>query len=152
MTTAREIMNPDVVTVRDDMTVQELASFLVDNEISGAPVEDAEGRLVGVVSLTDVALASGSRSMEQDQSNPHYFVRGWEDRLEISELTNFQVEEGGRRVADIMTPQIYAVEEDNDVSHVASTMVEGHLHRLLVTRGERVVGIITTSDLLKLLV
>ena len=55
--TAADVMNPNVLTVQDDMTVEELASFLVENEISGAPVEDSGGRLVGVVSVTDLALS-----------------------------------------------------------------------------------------------
>jgi predicted transcriptional regulator len=43
---AKEVMHADVITVRDDMTVQEVAAFLIENQISGAPVEDGEGRLV----------------------------------------------------------------------------------------------------------
>ncbi|MBP7589377.1 MAG: CBS domain-containing protein, partial [Thermoanaerobaculia bacterium] len=45
---AKDVMNSDLITVPADMTVAELAEFLVENEISGVPVEDAEGRLVGV--------------------------------------------------------------------------------------------------------
>ena len=52
--TASDLMNPEVLTVQTGMTVRELASFLIDNEISGAPVADSEGRLVGVVSLRDL--------------------------------------------------------------------------------------------------
>jgi CBS domain-containing protein len=51
-----------------------------------------------------------------------------------------------------MTPSIFAVDEEMPVSRVAEKMIRSHLHRLLVTRRRKVVGILTTSDLLGLLV
>jgi CBS domain-containing protein len=150
---ARDIMNPEVLTVQDEMSVRELSSFLTSREISGATVEDSDGKLIGVVSLTDIALsASRSRSMPaRDQSNPDFFVRGWEDSLEMSELAGFTIEDESLRVRQIMTAAVYEVDEAASVSEVAKTMLGGHLHRVLVTSGGKVVGIITTSDLLKLL-
>ncbi len=50
-----------------------------------------------------------------------------------------------------MTPTVFAVEADSPVSHVARSMLDGHLHRLLVVDGDKVVGIVSTSDLLRLL-
>ncbi len=153
MLRAHDIMNAEVIKVRDDMTVRELASFLVDNEISGAPVENREGKLVGVVSLTDIALTvSGGDAVALDRSNPSFFVRGWEEALDVEAMTGFHVEEGeGLLVREIMTPSIYSVPEDTPVAEVARTMLDAHLHRLLVTRGDRLAGIITTSDLLQLI-
>ncbi len=149
---ARDVMNQDVYTVRADLTVRELASTLLDREISGAPVVDEGGKLVGVVSYRDIALASsGGQRLDRDQSNPDYFVRGWEDRLEMSELASFHVEDEGLQVGEIMTPGLYTVDAGQSVSEVAKIMVRGHLHRVLVTTAEKVVGIITTSDLLRLL-
>src|SRR5688572_24052494 len=50
----KDVMNPDVMTVADDMTTEELARYLNEREISGAPVVDGQGHLIGVVSMTDV--------------------------------------------------------------------------------------------------
>ena len=55
-------------------------------------------------------------------------------------------------VKDIMTPTVFSVGEDATVAEIASVMLRGHLHRLLVTRDERPVGIVSTSDLLGLMV
>jgi len=153
-TVARDVMNRDILKVRSTWSIRELATFLTDAQISGAPVEDDDGRLVGVVSVTDIVRSTpaGSVSPERDQSNPDFYVRGWEDRLEMSEMTGFHIESAGRSVQQIMTPAIFKVDEETPVSEVARTMLSGHLHRLLVTRGNQVVGIITTSDLLRLLV
>jgi CBS domain-containing protein len=146
-------MNSEVLTVRDDMSVEEVAAQLADNEISGAPVEDRDGRLVGVVSVTDIALAATSGGkLASDRSNPAFYVRGWEDRMEAEELAGLRLEGEGLLVREIMTPAVYSVPEDLPVSRVAETMIDSHIHRLLVTRGTQVVGIITTSDLLGLLV
>ena len=147
--TASDLMNPEVLTVQTGMTVRELASFLIDNEISGAPVADAEGRLVGVVSLADIAAAAtGEDRSGEDGSG--YFGRAWDDSLDEEDVEDLPLD--GMRVADIMTPQVFSVKEDATVSEIASLMLKGHLHRLLVTREDRAVGIITTSDLLGLLV
>lgn len=110
-------MNPNVLAVRADMSVRELAEFLALHQISGAPVLDARGRAVGVVSVTDVSEDDGD----------------------------------GRCVRDIMTPTVYTVPHDTPVSEAARTLIAGRIHRLFVTRAQRVVGIVTSLDLLKLL-
>lgn len=148
--TASDLMNPEVLTVREDMTVRELASFLIENEISGAPVADAEGRLVGVVSLVDIAAVASGEGRRAEGAG--FFGPDWDDGLDEEDMEDLPLDQDGLRVADIMTPQIYSVMEDSTVSEIASLMLKGHLHRLLVTREDRAIGIITTSDLLGLLV
>lgn len=144
-------MNPGILTVTDDMTVRELAAFLTDHEISGAPVEDADGRLIGVVSTTDLARAAFENG-SADSSEEHPFYRSWADAgLDVDDLEELHIEEEGLQVRDIMTPTVFAVEADAPVSHVARSMLDGHLHRLLVVDAEKVVGIVSTSDVLKLL-
>ena len=142
--TASDVMNPNVLMVQEDMTVEELASFLVENEISGAPVVDSTGQLVGVVSVTDLA---------RDRSNPDFFVSEWGGTLRRDQIEELRFGgETGMRVRDIMTPAVYSVDAETPIPEVAETLINSHIHRLLVTSGERVVGIVTSSDLLGLLV
>jgi predicted transcriptional regulator len=69
--TANDVMNTEVLTVRVDLTVRELAAFLTEKQISGAPVVDLDGRLVGVVSVTDVAESDAERpDLVGDRSSP----------------------------------------------------------------------------------
>jgi CBS domain-containing protein len=150
--TASDLMNPGVLTVREDMTVRELASFLMEHEISGAPVADAQGRLVGVVSLVDIAALASGEGRSTGEEGSSFFGRDWEDGLDEEDVEELQLDQDGLRVADIMNPKIFSVREDATVAEIASLMLNGHLHRLLVTREDRAVGIITTSDLLGLLV
>jgi CBS domain-containing protein len=152
--TAADLMNPRVLTVREDLTVRELANVLVENEISGAPVEDRSGKLVGVVSLTDIAAAlAEDDELEAESERGDFFLSEWEDdgmsREEIEELG---LDEAELTVADLMTPEVFTVREDTPVSEIAEAMIQNHVHRILVTREDRVVGIISTSDLLGLLV
>jgi CBS domain-containing protein len=152
--TAADVMNPNVLVVQEDMTVEELARFLVESEISGAPVVDPTGRLVGVVSVTDLArsVAEGT-DLTPDRSNPDFFVSEWGGTLRRDEVEELRF--GGEtemRARDIMTPAIYSVDAETPIPEVAETLINSHIHRLLVTSGEKVVGIVTSSDLLGLLV
>lgn len=151
---ARDIMNTRVLSVRDDMAVAEVAAFLVDHELSGAPVRDVGGKLVGVVSVTDVvrAAAEGGEGVARDQADPGFYVRGWDEKWSPDEARALRVRGSDSTVADIMTPAVYTVPEDTPVSDLAEIMIDSHIHRLLVTRGGEVVGIVSTTDLLGLLV
>ena len=145
--TAGDVMNTGVLTVRPDMTARELAAFLVENQISGAPVLDARGMLVGVVSLTYIAESDAERGPADGGGGYH----GWEDKLSRAEMRDLHVEGDGPLVSDLMTPTVYAVPEETPVALLARTMVSGRIHRLLVTRKHKVVGIVTSLDLLQLL-
>ena len=59
---ARDLMTTDVLTVSQEMTVSELARFLSDNEITGAPVENGGGKVVGVVSVVDIARTDSEQA------------------------------------------------------------------------------------------
>lgn len=88
--TASDLMNPAVLTVRDDLTVRDLANFLVENEISGAPVEDGSGKLVGVVSVTDIVTALVKED-GADGDRASYFVAEWEEAMSREDLEESSV-------------------------------------------------------------
>lgn len=137
---AKDVMTSQILSVREDLTLPELAAFLAENNITGAPVLDGSGKFVGVVSVTDIAESEAASS-------------DWEpgDRVAPGERGGLHVEDGGRQVRDIMTPTVYTVSEDAPVSELARAMITGRVHRLLVTRKGRIVGIVTSLDLLSLL-
>jgi CBS domain-containing protein len=151
---AKEVMNPDVITVRDDMSVQEVAAFLIENQISGAPVEDGEGRLTGVVSYADIARAASDPDVQEPPPTEQEFFRSsWEEApFSVADLQGMNTTTPGLIVADIMTPRLHTVDGDASISDAARLMLDAHIHRLLVTSDRKVVGILTTFDLLRLLV
>jgi CBS domain-containing protein len=146
---AEDIMNPDVLTVRRGMTVRELATFLAENDISGVPVLDERERLVGVVSVTDIA--SLDRPPVDSGGPHHYYLRTFETKLGLGELQDLGLDAHDLLVGDIMTPAVFTVDPDTPVSSIAQTMLDEHIHRVMVTRGHRVLGIISSLDLLRIL-
>jgi CBS domain-containing protein len=150
--TASDLMNPRVLTVSRDMRVPELANFLVANDISGAPVVDGSGKLVGVASLTDIAEVLADDDSEDGERNTDFFASEWDEGLSREEVEELPPDATELTAADIMTPDVFTVGEETPVSEIAEAMIANHVHRLLVTREDRVVGIISTSDLLGLLV
>jgi predicted transcriptional regulator len=140
-------MNPDIMTVADDMTVEDLVRYLVEHEISGAPVVDDQGQLVGVVSMTDI----GRNLAEPDNDMPDStFYRDDLSDSTLEDLGQRFAEQRSATVRDVMTPVVYQVPVTAPISEAAKIMVERHIHRLLVTQGKDPVGIITSMDLLRL--
>jgi predicted transcriptional regulator len=145
----KDVMNPDIMTVGDDMTTDQLARFLIEREISGAPVVDSQGQLIGVVSMTDI----GRNMAEPPDLGPGNsdFYRDDVADLSLEDLGQRYVDERAVTVRDVMTPVIHQVPVNASVADAARVMVQQHIHRLVVTQGKDPVGIITSMDLLKLL-
>jgi len=147
--TAREVMNPDVMAVRADMTVRDLAAFLAERQITGAPVIDADGRLVGVVSLMDIA-ESRAEGVDVAPAAPAG-GGGIEGLVDLPHGLALRIGNAEASVSQIMTPAVYTIVAETPVADIARTMISGRIHRLFVTENERIVGIVTSLDLVKLL-
>jgi len=155
MKTAAEVMTRNVLSVHADWSVTELATFLCDHAISGAPVVAADGQPLGVVSLTDIARDSAvasARTSNGATAEPHVF---YQDALERSvaheEAARFRVvDDSQTTVRDIMTPTIFSVPSNADVQEVAEVMIRGHIHRIFVMESGEIVGVISALDLLAL--
>ena len=123
----------------------------MEKMISGAPVVNKDGKLVGVVSLSDIVRNDELRTaIVNDKQESDYYLSGWEDNLNSDEIQELHLEEDDSlTVRNIMTSLIFKVKETELISAMSDIMIGGRIHRLLVTRDEKVVGIITTLDMLK---
>ncbi len=150
---ARNIMRKNVISVRDDMTTQECARFLLENEISGAPVVDQRGKAVGVISLADIVRTQGAQiSTKSEAKNvPEFYERTWDELAYIDQVPQMHVETEGLPVREIMNPVVFSVGGDATAVDMAKTMVASRIHRLLVTQDDKMVGLITSLDLLNLI-
>lgn len=147
--TASQVMTRDVLSARPDWSVDQLVEFLTEHGISGAPVLSEHDEPIGVVSLTDVAR--NGAITERSAEAPDYYRHGLEQIVGRDQLAAFRVEvESETTVADIMTPVLFSVDQDASVQEVAGAMVTGRIHRVLVTQAKKVVGIISSMDLLPL--
>ena len=144
-----DVMNPDVMTVADDMTTDDLVRFLNEREISGAPVVDGQGHLVGVVSMTDVGRNLAEPS--DFSAPPSEFYRDTADEATLEDLGQRFVEEHTVTVRQVMTPVVHQVPSTASVVEAARIMIEHHIHRLVVTQNRQPVGVVTSMDLLKVI-
>ena len=149
--TAKQVMTPKVLAVEADWSIERLCEFLIVKSISGAPVQSREGNLIGVVSLSDIVRYD--TQAEKDSQWPHdYYVHALERQFAREEAASFRIEaEPLKTVRAIMTPMIFQVDEDMPVQQVADMMIKNRIHRIFVTRDKKVVGIISTPDMLKVI-
>ena len=148
---ARDLMTRDIKAARAVWSVNRLAEFLVESNISGAPVLSEDGQLIGVVSLTDIVRYMTMPEHKTSNSRtPAYYLETLENTYTSEEINAFRVDQlSSESVHDVMTPVIFDVSEETPMGQIADLMVRGHIHRVFVTRDQTVVGIITALDLLK---
>ena len=148
--TAKDIMTLHVKSVPQSWTMQKFAAFLSDNEISGSPVANESGELIGIATLKDIA------DFHFNQVDQDHESRMDADELKESRRLRMMIFEGLAKVpvevSDIMTPIMFSVKEEASIKAVAELMMQEHLHRVFVKQGDTLTGIITTYDLLKILV
>ncbi len=125
---AKDIMEPRVVSVPPDMTLDQFEEFLTIQGIDGAPVQEDNGEVIGIASKTDVI-----RALRFQKREP------------FEQLTGQNI-----TVADIMTNDVIFVPPDLSAREVAEVMIEEGIHRVLVGDKQHVRGIITAFDLLGL--
>lgn len=143
-TTARDIMTPEPACASPSMSLREFQQMLNELEVSGAPVIDAEGKLVGVASSTDMVR----RMSEGTLDVPPAFMfdllsdQGGE-RADFEHDVDISVE-------DIMTEDPVSVRPEEPVGAIARRMAESGIHRIIVVDDEAFpIGIITSLDVLK---
>lgn len=148
MKKASDIMTTDVITVRKDTTVAELANLLATNNIGGAPVVDEQGHLLGVVTESDLI----------DQSKKVHIptvitILDSVIYLESPEkMEKEMLKMAGTTVGDIFTEDPKTVVEDTSLEEIATIMSEENIHTLPVLRDSEIVGIIGKGDIIKTLI
>ena len=143
---ASDVMTPTVVTVDPEMTIQQLANLLSDRGISGAPVVDAAGTLLGIVSEGDL-LHRAELGTERHTERRHSW---WLRHFAAAEAREY-AKSHGRLVKDIMTTHVATITEEASLAEVATLLEKRRIKRVPVMRDGRVVGIVTRSNLVRAL-
>ena len=151
--TAKDIMNREILTVNAELSLQGLAEFLFQNSISGAPVTSMDGKLIGVVSITDIIRQETPFEKGLPPDNRHdFYLHTVQEQFSHQDLDSLHLgDESLVMVQDIMTPAILEVRENDTVQKVADAMLKNRIHRVLVTREKEPIGIISTTDMLKVI-
>lgn len=163
--TVEQIMERDVVTVEATTPVSEVADLFVEKAISGAPVVDHQGFVIGVVSQTDIvrevaraAIPKGGGGDDEtggaatgDDGPVSAYFRDATGRVYAGPMTSAlrQPERvGSRAVREIMLPARFHVRPTTSIAGLARYLLNAKVHRALVMKGEKLLGIVTTFDLL----
>ncbi|MGF1583203.1 MAG: CBS domain-containing protein [Gemmataceae bacterium] len=148
--TAREIMTPVVISLRDDATVQEALILFSEKSFSAAPVIDDSGRPIGVLSQSDIIIHDRSKGNTIPEI-PEFFSRSQLRTPDGEPLLGFQVEQADWcQVSDIMTPAVFSVRVDASCVEVVEQLLELDVHRLFVVDHEdTLVGVISVMDILR---
>jgi CBS domain-containing protein len=139
--TAKEVMSRPVITVTPSTPVQEVARLLNARRISGVPVVDSAGKLLGMVTEADLLLKEADPG---DDPKPSFlFPHAAKEQHEW--LRRYE----GKVARDIMTAKVITVSEDTPIRKVAALLAKNRINRVPVVRGDALVGIIARHDILK---
>jgi CBS domain-containing protein len=138
---AHQIMSRHVVTVGADASVAEAIAIMLGHHVSGLPVVDAAGRLVGIVSEGDF-IRRAEIGTERKRGRWLTFLAG-ADRVALDFARSH-----GRKIGEIMTRNPVTIAEDTSLADIAEIMEAHHVKRLPVMRGHSLVGMVTSADFL----
>lgn len=142
-----DIMAFPVITVSEDETLRDVAKKILDNNVGGLPVVNKDNKLIGFLSETDFTAQQNTIPFSRNHA-PKLFGR-WLSKNEIEKMYR---EAKTIKVKDIMTtPPIY-VEEDESISGLIEKIMKYDIHRVPIVKDEKLVGIVSRRDLIKLLV
>lgn len=143
--TARDIMTPDPITVARDLSVTDAARIMVDKRVGALPVVE-EGRLVGIVTEGDLIM----QDVKIEFPTYIHLLDGFIMYPPATARFENELKKAvGATVADVMTSEPVVVQADTPVEDIATLMVDRDVSRLPVLDGEKVVGIISKSDIVR---
>ena len=139
---AHQIMTRKVISVRPDTSVVDAANIMLQQHISGLPVVNETGKLVGIISEGDF-IRRAEIGTERKRGRWLRMLVG------PGRAATDYVHEQGRKVGEIMTPDPLTVTEDATLEEIVKVMEKNHIKRLPVLRGNQLVGIVTRANLLQ---
>src|ERR1700751_541276 len=142
---AADLMTSFVVTVRPDATIEYAAQLMLQYRISGLPVTDSDGAILGIVTESDLL-----RRAETGTENRH--TRWVSFLIGPGRLAQEYVRTHGRKVGEVMTERIYTVTPQTSLADLVALMETRHVKRVPVVEQGRLVGIVSRADVMAALV
>lgn len=142
MLKVRDLMTADVVTVRPTTPIKDAASLLVDHRISGMPVVDDGGRVVGVISEGDLIVKEHGADPVERRPLARIFGDSPETRAQLAKIMALTA-------GDAMTAPAITIKADDLVAEAAATMTRSRVNRLPVVDGDELVGVVSRADIVR---
>lgn len=142
---AIDVMATRMIMARPDMTVHDAAKMLADHHISGMPVVDAEGRLVGMVTEGDLLhrMEIGTQMKRRGRWSEFF--------ASTRELAHEYVKEHSRRLSEVMTTDVVTATEQTPLAEIAELMDRHRIRRVPILRDGKVVGLVSRASLIRVL-
>ena len=142
---AKDVMTRKVLTVKEDMTVEEVAKFLVEHRISGTPVMDENNRLKGIVTESDLIIRNKKVHIPT-------VVQLLEGVIYLESPKRFEEEMGrilGQKVSEVMTKEVVTITPNTYIEDIATLMSTERKYLLPVMEKDKIVGIIGKADMVR---
>ena len=147
MTTAKEIMTTNVITLSLDTEISQAAQILLENDINGAPVVDDHGHLKGILCQSDLVVQQKKLPMPGIFTLLDAYIT-----LPTTKHIEKQIQKiTALKVAQAMTSDPITIGPDTDIETIAALMVDKKFHTLPVVEAEKLVGIVGKKDVLRTL-
>ncbi|WP_425447119.1 CBS domain-containing protein [Dethiothermospora halolimnae] len=145
---AKDIMTKEVITIKENDTVEEVIKIITDNGISGVPVINNNNEVVGIVSESDLIYRDKELGMPAFVS----LLGGYIFLESIKKYENKLKKKVAYKVKDLMTTNVITCHEEDDVKEVANTMINKKVNRVpIVNDNNKLAGIISRLDIVKTL-
>jgi CBS domain-containing protein len=139
---ARDIMTTGALTVTPQRSIADAARLMLEHHISGLPVVDQDGTLVGIVTEWDLLCRPEIGTAPRHQK----WIQLW---LTTDELAAEYVQSRGRTVGEVMTRQVVSITPDTPLDKIVAMMIRDGVKRLPVVHDGKVIGIVSRADLLR---
>jgi CBS-domain-containing membrane protein len=140
---AKDVMTTDVVTVKPETSVDEVARLLIEERIGGVPVVDDAGNIVGMVSDGDLMRRA---ELGTEASEAPAWQRPFDDQFKVARR---YAKSHGHHARDVMTGKVLTVDENTPLREVAALLEKHRIKRVPVMRLGRMVGIVSRANLLQ---
>lgn len=144
MLKVKDIMSKEVMTVKSDTTIEELARMLMKHQISGTPVVDDNGHVTGIVTENDLISKNSRFHIPTILRLFDAYIPLGTSRLEM-DIKKM----AARTVGDICTKEVITVDDEATVEYVATLMTEKKIHLVPVLKENKLVGIIGKKDIIR---
>ena len=148
MLNACDIMTTEVITVKKNTSLQDLARILYQNHINGVPVVDDNGRLIGIICESDLIRKNKKLHIPTVVTifdAVFYLESPKKIEKEIARINATKVEE-------LYTKEVFTVDEKTEIDEIATFMTQKKVYTIPVVDGDRLVGVIGKADLIRTLV
>jgi CBS domain-containing protein len=144
----RDVMTTNIVTVKPETPVNEIARLMCQNNVSGVPVVDASGQVVGVITELDMIVRNTRLELPA-------FIQILDGRIVLETPGHYEKRLRhmlGTHAQDIMTTDVVTVAPDMEVEHLAALMVKRRVNPVPVVENGQLVGIVSRADLIRMMI